>query len=63
MLNPPGSSPCLTVRSRLAAEDPQGHRQVSPNSPSYYLGIPAQVWVAVMSRRNASRPSELKKIA
>jgi hypothetical protein len=63
MPNSPGSSPRLLRRSRLAAEDPQGQRQVSPNSPSYYLGIPAQVWVAVMSRRNASPRTELKKIA
>ena len=56
------SSPRL-VRSRRAAEDPQGQRQVSPNSPSYYLGIPAPVWVALMSRRNTSPRTELKKVA
>ena len=63
MLNSLASGPRLTRRSRRAAENPQGQRQVSPNSPAYYLGIPAQVWVAVMSRRNASPRTELKKIA
>jgi hypothetical protein len=63
MSNPPASSPRLTRNSRRADEDLQGQRKVSPNSPSYYLGIPAQVWVAVMSRRNASPRTELKKIA
>ena len=63
MLNSPASGPRLTRRSRRAAENSRGQRQVSANSPSYYLGIPAQVWVAVMSRRNASPRTELKKIA
>jgi hypothetical protein len=63
MPNSLGSSPRLTRRTRRAAENPQGQRQVSPNSPSYYLGIPAQTWVAVMCRRNTTRRPELKKIA
>jgi hypothetical protein len=63
MLSSPASGPRLTRRSRRAAEDPQGRRPVSPNSPSYYLGIPAHVWADVMSRRNASPRTELKKIA
>ena len=63
MPNSPAPGPRVPQRSRLAATDPQGQRQVSANSPSYYLGIPAQVWVAVMSRPNASPRSELKKIA
>jgi hypothetical protein len=63
MPNSPASSLRLTRHSHRAAEDPQGQRQVSLNSPAYYLGIPAQVWVAVMSRRNASPRTELKKIA
>jgi hypothetical protein len=55
MPNSPAAGPRLIRRSRQAPSDPQQQQKVSPNSPSYYLGIPAQVWVAVMSRKNASR--------
>jgi hypothetical protein len=37
--------------SRGPARDPDRQPRVSQNSPRYYLGIPAQVWVAAMSAR------------
>jgi hypothetical protein len=48
-------------RSGRHAADPR--RGVSPNSPAYYLGIPARVWVDVMSRRIGRRRPERRKAA
>jgi hypothetical protein len=61
MLNYPMSSPPPVRRSGRHAKDPR--RRVSPNSPAYYLGIPARVWVDVMSRRNGRRRPERRKAA
>jgi hypothetical protein len=63
MPDSPASLPRPARRSGRPAHDPRGQRRVSPNSPSWYLGRPAHVWVAVMSRRNASPRPEPRKAA
>jgi hypothetical protein len=34
-------------------QEPRGRPRIGPVSSAYYLGTPARVWVAAMSRRNS----------
>jgi hypothetical protein len=51
----PGPGPRTELPEGRSAGSPQARPRVSPVSPAYYLGIPAHVWVAAMSRKNGSK--------